>query len=708
MPQPNYTIDFLELSKTEEYKNYKVVQTTELGDTVIVRHLKLDLDLELEVIKTTKNILTGRLDKVELGSLKKTLATSFTNTATTIQDVTTRVANLEATSAQVVNGVIVNGTIDATKINDLLNILIPGDATQDIYVDTITANIGTFNDLFAKNITADNIKADTITANEMVAKTITAESGIIADLAVGDAQISHVSAVKVDTGSLDTSKVDIASADGRLLITDNTIYDYINNDLMQPFLRVQTGRIWDVVNRALVPRKDAGGNYVYGFEVRDKTGQSTMIDGEGVHNEGITPGAVDNSKISPTANIDGAKLDIASVVTEINNGTETITGSKIYMDNKTLDVSFSQLNSTVNSQGSAISSQASAISSNTSAISANANSISLRVTSETYNAKMGDIDSSFSGVSSVIDILSTGISSKVAKDGVISSINQSAETITIDAANLNLSGFITATNLSTSGQTVINGGNITTGTIDASKISVSNGTSSGCYVMDNAGFRQIGGFNLSALNTLNCAYGQQFNINYSSGADLVIGSGSPGTKGRLICQGWDIAPGMTVQASIASITDAIKITGLNNYGYIQIGCLNESYAHIYTGTTGGFYFNHDLHASGFVNTSDRNLKENIGVMDSAESYDTIKSLNTYNYNYIGDEKIMLGIMADETPLEAADQFNFLGVNVYSLLTLTISALKESMNKVEILEAENDDLETKYESLLARIEALEMK
>ena len=39
-----------------------------------------------------------------------------------------------------------------------------------------------------------------------------------------------------------------------------------------------------------------------------------MIDGDGVHNAGITDGAVDNNKVANDANIAGSKLDINSVV----------------------------------------------------------------------------------------------------------------------------------------------------------------------------------------------------------------------------------------------------------------------------------------------------------------------------------------------------------------------------------------------------------
>lgn len=79
IPQFNYKIDFLELSKTEEYKNYAVLERVYLGDTVTIKHNKLNINLKAKVIKITKNILTDRIEKIELGSFKPNLATSINN-----------------------------------------------------------------------------------------------------------------------------------------------------------------------------------------------------------------------------------------------------------------------------------------------------------------------------------------------------------------------------------------------------------------------------------------------------------------------------------------------------------------------------------------------------------------------------------------------------------------------------------------------------
>lgn len=64
------------------------------------------------------------------------------------------------------------------------------------------------------------------------------------------------------------------------------------------------------------------------------------------------------------------------------------------------------------------------------------------------------------------------LNGKVNSNSIISSINQTAESIKIDASKINLTGYVTMTNLSTLGQTSIDGGNIKTNTIVADKIAI--------------------------------------------------------------------------------------------------------------------------------------------------------------------------------------------------------------------------------------------
>lgn len=68
------------------------------------------------------------------------------------------------------------------------------------------------------------------------------------------------------------------------------------------------------------------------------------------------------------------------------------------------------------------------------------------------------------------DQIKQTVSKKVDGDKIISSINQSAETIKIQARRLDLTGYATFYDLGVAGQTVINGANITTGNINCDRL----------------------------------------------------------------------------------------------------------------------------------------------------------------------------------------------------------------------------------------------
>jgi len=92
-------------------------------------------------------------------------------------------------------------------------------------------------------------------------------------------------------------------------------------------------------------------------------------------------------------------------------------------------------------------------------------------------AKEGELSSSIIQTAESIEL-------KVSKNGIISAINQSAETISIDASKVNITGFVTIQNLATPGATIIDGGNITAGTISGitfNATTINGGTINGAY-----------------------------------------------------------------------------------------------------------------------------------------------------------------------------------------------------------------------------------
>lgn len=276
----------------------------------------------------------------------------------------------------------INASIENLKAE---NVEISGGLTANsAEIKNLKANVAEIDHILAGNITADNIATGTIIAG----------SGIIADGAIGSAQISELNADKVTGGTIETSKVDISGAGGNLLIRGNRlqVFEGHGNDKKE---RVSLG---DVNNDGSV----------YGLRVRGADGKTVLMDENGVTSEGITDGSIKNEHISDETKIDGYKLDINSVVREINNSTETISGTKINVDGTNLSTELSKISTTQNEQGKKIDN-------NTSSILANERNIALKVDNQTYKSDKENLESSIQKNTSRIDVLDNSIDLKVSE-----------------------------------------------------------------------------------------------------------------------------------------------------------------------------------------------------------------------------------------------------------------------------------------------------
>ena len=86
-----------------------------------------------------------------------------------------------------------------------------------------------------------------------------------------------------------------------------------------------------------------------------------------------------------------------------------------------------------------------------------------------YKRTLGNLVSQISIIPGEIQLLTQQLATKVGEDEIISKINLSPEQIVISASKVALQGYVTFTNLSTQGETMINGANITTGLIQDSQ-----------------------------------------------------------------------------------------------------------------------------------------------------------------------------------------------------------------------------------------------
>lgn len=83
-----------------------------------------------------------------------------------------------------------------------------------------------------------------------------------------------------------------------------------------------------------------------------------------------------------------------------------------------------------------------------------------------------DIEGEMNTFESQIEQTADALNLKVSKNEIISAINLSPESIDISSDKINLTGYVTFNDLKNKGSTVINGSNITTGTISADRINM--------------------------------------------------------------------------------------------------------------------------------------------------------------------------------------------------------------------------------------------
>lgn len=272
--------------------------------------------------------------------------------------INSKIENLEATDSRLEDSVIENFTVIDGVVQDLKA------TTADIEV--LHADFAEIKTLVNGNLTSDNILAFKITADKVT----------VEDAFIKDAMIANISAGKINAGKINTNSVSIGSEDGGMLITGSTQQFTDKNGNV----RIQIG-------------KDASGDFTFILYGEDGRGQ--ILNQNGITASAISDGLIVNNMVSDNAAISGGKLDISSVITEINgDNSTTIKSNKIYLDQQkqSLEVAFNSLKTQVESiQEITISGDLTAIieqvQTNTTKIEANAESINTLISEDTVIKK---------------------------------------------------------------------------------------------------------------------------------------------------------------------------------------------------------------------------------------------------------------------------------------------------------------------------------
>ncbi|WP_143314984.1 hypothetical protein [Clostridium sp. HBUAS56017] len=211
---------------------------------------------------------------------------------------------------------------------------------EQALINEALINKANISDLVAKNIKVDLVEGKTAILQNILTNFITGDSGqflhltgqnvVIEEATIKSAMIKSVTVDQIEAGEISTNRFRIVSDSGKMLIADNTIQIKDANRV-----RVQIG-------------KDASSDY--NMYVWDATGK-LMFDATGLKADGIKAKIIRDDMVSDTANIDGKKINISSLITEMNKDTNTqlIKASKVALDTEgqSLEISFKNLKSNV-------------------------------------------------------------------------------------------------------------------------------------------------------------------------------------------------------------------------------------------------------------------------------------------------------------------------------------------------------------------------
>lgn len=328
---------------------------------------KLMVDNLTATNATIKN-LSGDVLKFKTGefeNLKSDVASFKETTTTNLNAANAKIENLEANTVKTSELEAKVGTFGYLKATDasltyatITNLKAESGKIDDLQSDYATFKTATANDLKAANANIQNLTATKATITDLNAATakisvlegnyanlntlvngnltsaniqnltLTSKNTTIENGMIKNAMIENLAFDKITGMDINTTNLTVHSSDGKSKWTDNTIQISDANRV-----RVQIG-------------KNASNDY--SMSVWDKDGK-LIWDALGATEHTIQRKIIRDNVVADNANISGSKLDINSVVREVNGSTTKLKSSVINMNgkNQTLDVVFNELATTV-------------------------------------------------------------------------------------------------------------------------------------------------------------------------------------------------------------------------------------------------------------------------------------------------------------------------------------------------------------------------
>lgn len=389
------------IKKMVEYPQNPEKNTCEIANTVLTfEELQQKYQAAANIINYTvagDGRYTGTINVSDILNFESGLADSSTigGINNSITDMQGEVAGLKLTL-----GELETNYLRADEA-DLKYATIERLTVVDEYVHDLEGDYASFKSVTADEFAAHTALIDTVVGDLADYKTVVSEElvtakGWMLEGSIGNAQISDVSANKLQAGTINTALVTVTGSDGRLQIVDNTI-QISDADRV----RVQIG-------------KDASDDY--SMSVWDASG-NLIWDALGATENTIQRPIIRDSMVSDDAAIKALKIDFQSFEAALTDQGVVISGTVVQVGDKYLNVVLSEQTQLISEHGETLSDHAAQI-------SANEQAIELRVTSQVYESDKAAMESSLQTVEAAVEVMEGKIDLKVEQTDIDASIKK--------------------------------------------------------------------------------------------------------------------------------------------------------------------------------------------------------------------------------------------------------------------------------------------
>ena len=265
-PQITATVEFIPLQDTEEYKDFAVLESVYLGDTVKIFHEDLNIELEAKVIEYEFDALSKRYNKVILGNANPKYGDA--------QKQYVKQQKAETTTA--LEQAIINATQLITGNQGGYIVMNPAEKPQEIFIMD-TPDISTSQKVWRWNLSGLGYSSTGI--NGPFALAMTMDGAIVADfITAGTINGSLIKAGSVQAGSLSqeykksvTDAINSSAnevtqafqvADGQVLSTvNNTLSNYSTTTQMNSAITQSANKISSNVSATYLSKTSASNTY---------------------------------------------------------------------------------------------------------------------------------------------------------------------------------------------------------------------------------------------------------------------------------------------------------------------------------------------------------------------------------------------------------------------------------------------------------------